>query len=128
MNRLDGKGRLRILGVTIFKYDASEGCVLSPTLYSIFTHDCKALDHNTLIIKYADDTTNSGFILNDDEEKYFNQVQSVVKFSKDNNLPLNIPKTKELIIDIRKKKAAPPPTLIIENTEVEIVTFLKFLV
>ena len=106
---------------------APQGCVLSPTLYSIFTHDCKALDHNTLIIKFADDTTNSGFILNDDNEEYFNQVQSIVKYSKDNNLPLNIPKTKELIIDFRKKKTAPPPPLFIDNTEVEIVTFFKFL-
>ena len=53
--------------------------------------------------------------------------RNILKFSKDNNLPLNIPKTKELIIDFRKKKAAPPPPLIIENTEVEIVTFFKFL-
>ena len=106
---------------------ASQGCILSPTLYSIFTHDCKALDHNTLIIKFADDTKNSGFILNDDNEKYFNQVQSIVKYSKDNNLPLNIPKTKGLIIDFRKKKTAPPPPLFIDNTEVEIVTFFKFL-
>ena len=106
---------------------APQGCVLSPTLYSIFTHDCKALDPNTLIIKFADDTTNSGFISNNDEDKYFNQVQSIVKYSKDNNLPLNIPKTKEIIIDFRKKKAAPPPPLFIDNTEVEVVTFFKFL-
>ena len=33
---------------------ASQGCVLSPLLYSLFTHDCMArLDSNT-IIKFAD--------------------------------------------------------------------------
>ena len=33
------------------------GCVLSPLLYSLFTHDCMARhDYNT-IIKFADATT-----------------------------------------------------------------------
>ena len=41
----------------ILKTGASQGCVLRPLLYSMFTHDCLA-KHNTItIIKFADDTT-----------------------------------------------------------------------
>ena len=37
----------------ILKTGAPQGCMLSPLLYSLFTHDCMA---NT-IIKFANDTT-----------------------------------------------------------------------
>jgi gmma-aminobutyric acid receptor subunit gamma len=33
------------------------GCVLSPLLYSLFTHDCVAMHVFNSIIKFADDTT-----------------------------------------------------------------------
>ena len=39
--------------------------VLSSSLYSIFTFDCEALDKNSLIVKFADETTESGLITND---------------------------------------------------------------
>ena len=45
---------------------ALQGCVLSPLLYSLFTHDCMA---NT-IIKFADDTTVVGLFTNNDETAY----------------------------------------------------------
>ncbi|KAI4896057.1 hypothetical protein NFI96_010382 [Prochilodus magdalenae] len=34
-----------------------QGCVLSPILYSLFTHDCVPIYGSNAIIKYADDTT-----------------------------------------------------------------------
>ena len=34
-----------------------QGSVLSPMLYSLFTHDCMALHVTNAIIKFADDTT-----------------------------------------------------------------------
>ena len=34
-----------------------QGCVLSPMLYSLFTHDCLSCHVSTKILKFADDTT-----------------------------------------------------------------------
>ncbi|KAK7939451.1 hypothetical protein WMY93_002777 [Mugilogobius chulae] len=34
-----------------------QGCCLSPKLFTLYTHDCVSKHNNTIIIKYADDTT-----------------------------------------------------------------------
>ncbi len=46
---------------------APQGCVLSPLLYSLYTHDCVSSHSSTSIIKFADDTVVLGLINNDDE-------------------------------------------------------------
>jgi hypothetical protein len=49
----------------ILNTGAPQECVLSPllySLYSLFTHDCKARHNCNTIIKYADDTTVVGLI------------------------------------------------------------------
>ena len=46
------------------------GCVLSPILYSLFTHDCKARHDSNTIIKFADDATVVGLITDSDKTAY----------------------------------------------------------
>ncbi|KAI3372437.1 hypothetical protein L3Q82_022927, partial [Scortum barcoo] len=46
---------------------APQGCVLSPLLYSLFTHDCVATHSSNTIVKFADDMTVIGLITGDDE-------------------------------------------------------------
>ena len=41
----------------ILNTGAPQGCVLSPLLHSLFTHDCMARHDSNTIIKFADDTT-----------------------------------------------------------------------
>jgi hypothetical protein len=103
-----------------------QGCVLSPMLYSIFTYDCTANDEQTMVVKFADDTTICGFIKNNDETAYRQQIETTASWCQDNNLLLNVTKTKELIIDFRTHKNNKMP-LTINGQAVEQVNSYKFL-
>uniref|UniRef100_A0A3Q3JQD9 Reverse transcriptase domain-containing protein n=1 Tax=Monopterus albus TaxID=43700 RepID=A0A3Q3JQD9_MONAL len=103
-----------------------QGCVLSPLLYILYTHDCNPTHSSNTIIKFADDTTVIGLISEGDESAYQDEVQQLFKWCKDNNLALNTTKTKELIIDFRKNKTAIQP-LLINGDYVERVTVFRCL-
>ena len=64
----------------------SQGCVLSPMLYSLFTYDCLSCHVCTIILKFADDTTVIGLITNSDESEYRDQVNKLISWCNDNNL------------------------------------------
>ena len=103
-----------------------QGCVLSPLLYSLYTHDCTPTHPTNTIIKFADDTTVIGLISEDDESAYRDEVQKLTVWCSDNNLSLNTTKTKELILDYRRQSAVPAP-LYINGDCVEKVHTFKFL-
>ena len=105
---------------------APQGCVLSPLLYSLFTNDCRCNDASVKMVKFADDTTVTGLISNCDETAYRKEIQSLINWCENNNLILNPSKTKEMIIDYRKKKEPITP-IFINNECIEIVNSFKFL-
>ena len=51
----------------ILNMGAPQGYMLSPLLYSLFTHDCMARHDSNTIIKFADDATVVGLITDNDE-------------------------------------------------------------
>ncbi|KAK3516019.1 hypothetical protein QTP70_001839 [Hemibagrus guttatus] len=79
------------------------------------------------IIKFADDTTVIGLISDSDETSYRAEVQHLVAWCADNNLLLNISKTKELIIDFRREKGRTYDPIHINGMAVEHVSSFKFL-
>ncbi len=85
---------------------APQGCVPSPLLYSLYTHDYVSSHSSTSIIKFADDTVGLGLISNNDETAYLDEVERLISWCQDNCLSLNVSKTKELIADFRKRQAA----------------------
>jgi len=103
-----------------------QGCVLSPFLYSLYTHDCTPTHNTNVIIKFADDTTVVGLVSRGDETAYREEVQKLTDWYVVNNLAINLKKTKELIVDFRRKKEVYQP-LVINGGVVERVSTFKFL-
>ncbi|KAK3552123.1 hypothetical protein QTP86_000860 [Hemibagrus guttatus] len=116
----------RISSTLILNTGIPQGCVLSPLLYSLFTHDCVSR-HNSNIIKYADDTTVVGQISNNDESAYGGEIQCLSAWRSMNNRTLNAMKTKELIVDFRKSNSSRHSSIYINGSEVERVSGFKFL-
>ncbi len=65
-----------------------------------FSH-CNSTQDNNIIIKYADDTTILGLIKGEDESSYRDLVHKIIVYGENNDLVLNIDKTKKLIMDFR---------------------------
>ncbi len=105
---------------------APQGCVLSPLLYSLYTHDCTATHSSNVIVKFADDTTVIGLITDNNETAYREEVSTLTKWCQENHLSLNIDKTKELVVDFRRQSRVHTP-ISSDKTPVEQVSSFKFL-
>ncbi len=82
---------------------------------------------STSIVKFADDTVVLGLINNNDETAYLGEVKRLTSWCQDNCLSLNVSKTKELIVDFRKRQNWPYTPLMISGTPVERVSSFKYL-
>lgn len=71
-------------------------------MYSLFMHDCMVAHSSNTIITFADNMTVIGMITSDNEMAYREVVRVRTSWHQDNNLHLNVSKTKELIVDYRK--------------------------
>jgi hypothetical protein len=81
---------------------------------TLFIHDS-----NTII-------TVVGLITDNNETAYREEVRELAVWCKDNSISLNVRKTKDLIVDYRKRRAEPAP-INIDGTVVERVESFKFL-
>ncbi|KAL0153661.1 hypothetical protein M9458_051026 [Cirrhinus mrigala] len=72
---------------TTLSTGAPQGCVLSPLLFTLLTHNCTAKFSSNHIIKFADDTV------------------VLAEWCGANNLSLIVSKTKEVVMDFRRNSA-----------------------
>jgi hypothetical protein len=84
-------------------WEVPQGCILSPFLYSLFTHDFVAMHTSNSIIKFADDTTVVVLITNNFETANREVVRALGVWCQENNLSRNVNKTKEMIMDFRNQ-------------------------
>ena len=88
---------------------APQGTVLSSSLLTPYTADCRASQDDCTINKYADNTVLIGMITGDDDSHYRQEVDRFFDWGDRNCLKLNVSDTKKMVIDFRKNKAAPIP-------------------
>ncbi len=103
-----------------------QGRVLSPLLYSLYTHDCTATHNSNLLVNFVDDTTIIGLISDDEESAYRDEVNTLAQWCQSNNLSLNVNKTKELIVDYRRQERRHASSDI-NGDRVERISSFKFL-
>jgi hypothetical protein len=100
--------------------------VLSSLLYSLLTHECSARHDSNAIIQFADDTTVVGLITDSNETACREEVRDLAVRCQYNNFSFNVIKTKEMIVDYKKKRTEHAPILI-DWAVVEQVESIKFL-
>uniref|UniRef100_A0A8C2FB16 Reverse transcriptase domain-containing protein n=1 Tax=Cyprinus carpio TaxID=7962 RepID=A0A8C2FB16_CYPCA len=102
---------------------ASQGCVLSPLLFSLYTNDCTSKDPSVNLLKFADDTTLIGLIQDGDESAYRQEDKELAVWCSLNNLELNMLKTVEMIVDFGRNPPALPPLTIMNSTVTAVESF-----
>ena len=76
---------------------------------TLYIADCRTQEINYPLIKFADNTAMTGLFHNNDDTKYLLHMKSFADCFNNNYLQLNIPMTKELVIDFRRTASPPPP-------------------
>ncbi|KAI3358993.1 hypothetical protein L3Q82_015376 [Scortum barcoo] len=94
-----------------------------------YTADPGPETHNTRTELHPvslDDTAVVGRIANNDESDYRQEVEQLEGWCRQNNLCINVKKTKEMIVDFRRGRHLPSP-LYIGGTAVEVVSSFRYL-
>ena len=81
-------------------------CPFPTAIFSVSHHSSVPLS------KFVYDTTLVGLVSDTDESEYRHEVSSLVSWCDTNNLQLNASKTREMIVDFRKRKNALAPIIV----------------
>ncbi|KAK1785701.1 hypothetical protein P4O66_019042, partial [Electrophorus voltai] len=100
----------------------------SPILTTFYRGtDCTATSSSTIIVKFADDTVVMGLISDNNERAYLEEIKHLENWCQENNLLLNVSKTKELIVDCSKMQERHNQSVRISGTTVERVDSFRYL-
>ena len=113
--------------VVVGSIGAPQGTVLSPFLFTLYTSDFQYNSESCHLQKFSDDSAVVGCIRDGREEEYRALVGDFVEWTGRNHLLLNVAKTREMVIDFRRKRTSPPLPLCILGEDVAIVEDYKYL-
>jgi len=89
--------------VVVSDIGASQGTVLSPFLFTLYTTDLQYNSESYHLQKFSDDSTVVGCIRGGEEGEYRTLVDNFVEWSEQNHLRLNVSKTREMVINLRRR-------------------------
>ena len=112
--------------VVICSTGAPQGTVLSPFLFTLYTSNFRYNTDTCHLQKFSDDTAIVGCVSEGDEQEYRGAITDFVDWCEVNHLHYNASKTKEMVVDFRRK--APRTARVnIQGLGIEIVGEYKYL-
>ena len=105
---------------------APQGTVLSPFLFTLYTADCRMSCETCHLQKFSDDSAVVGCITGEDESMYRESITQFIDWCESNFLVLNVSKTKEMVVDFRRKKSPVQP-IMMKGEPIEMVDDYKYL-
>ncbi|KAK7896418.1 hypothetical protein WMY93_021743 [Mugilogobius chulae] len=106
---------------------APQGTVLAPFLFTLYTADFRHNTDSCVLQKFSDDSAIIGLITDDDDAEYRGLTQDFVDWCQQNHLLLNAGKTKEMVVDFRRRHSIAPPPVNIQGRDIERVDSYKYL-
>ncbi|KAI3363647.1 hypothetical protein L3Q82_001188 [Scortum barcoo] len=104
-----------------------KGTVLAPFLFTLYTADFSYNTPSCHLQKFSDDSAVVGLITDGDDREYRGLIQDFADWCLWNNLQINAGKTKELVVDFRRRSHSPPAPVSIQGTYIETVKSYKYL-
>ena len=111
--------------VVVCSTGAPQGTVLSPFLFTIYTSDFTYDTHSCHLQKFSDDSAIVGCVSEGNELEYWSVITDFVDWCERNHLCLNTSKTKEMVIDFRRKPLS-HTLLNIQGEDIELVDSFKY--
>ena len=112
--------------VVLCSTGAPQGTVLSPFLFTLYTSDFTHNSTHCHIQKFSDDTAVVGCVSEGNDLEYKTVIRDFVSWCELNQLQLNTSKTKEMIVNFRRKTSHFTPVSI-QGSNIEVVESYKFL-
>uniref|UniRef100_A0A8C7Z516 Reverse transcriptase domain-containing protein n=1 Tax=Oryzias sinensis TaxID=183150 RepID=A0A8C7Z516_9TELE len=112
--------------VVVSSTGAPQGTVLSPFLFTLYTSDFTYNTGSCHLQKFSDDSAIVGCVSGGNELVYRSVIKDFVDWCERNHLCLNTSKTKEMVIDFRRRTPQFTPVSI-QGSVIEVVDSFKYL-